>query len=260
MINFFRKIRQKLLTENKFSKYLLYAIGEIALVVIGILLALQINNWNEQQKLKSKEIEILLEIKSELSDAIEDQKDDIDDRERNINSAVIVANSILHKHSFNDTLRYHYMLALDTETISVRQSGFKRLENIGMEIISNDTIRQIISDIYLDISEYIRDVDSGKEDMVVDKLRELLESHLMIDHNVVLSRPEGWQTFFGGTRRLPFNFVNYRSFQEDEQFLFALVRSIEHRAGRNRRSKIFQNVLETAVEKIDREINILENN
>ena len=46
MIKFFRKIRQKLLTENKFSKYLLYAIGEIVLVVIGILIALSINNWN----------------------------------------------------------------------------------------------------------------------------------------------------------------------------------------------------------------------
>jgi len=43
MIKFFRKIRQKLLIENKFSKYILYAIGEIILVVIGILIALQIN-------------------------------------------------------------------------------------------------------------------------------------------------------------------------------------------------------------------------
>ena len=50
MIKFFRKIRQRLLTENKFSKYFLYAIGEIVLVVIGILIALQINNWNENQK------------------------------------------------------------------------------------------------------------------------------------------------------------------------------------------------------------------
>ena len=50
MILFFRKIRQKLLTQNKFSKYLFYAIGEIALVMIGILLALQINNRNEDAK------------------------------------------------------------------------------------------------------------------------------------------------------------------------------------------------------------------
>ncbi|WP_052461230.1 DUF6090 family protein [Psychroserpens mesophilus] len=50
MIKFFRKIRQKTLTENKFGKYLTYAIGEIILVVIGILIALSINNWNENRK------------------------------------------------------------------------------------------------------------------------------------------------------------------------------------------------------------------
>jgi len=46
MIKFFRKIRQNLLSEGKTGKYFKYAIGEIVLVVIGILIALQINNWN----------------------------------------------------------------------------------------------------------------------------------------------------------------------------------------------------------------------
>jgi hypothetical protein len=54
MIKFFRRVRQRLLSENKFSKYLLYAIGEIILVVIGILIALQINNWNEARKTSLK--------------------------------------------------------------------------------------------------------------------------------------------------------------------------------------------------------------
>jgi hypothetical protein len=52
MIKFFRKIRQNLLMENKTGKYFKYAIGEIILVVIGILIALQINNWNESRKLQ----------------------------------------------------------------------------------------------------------------------------------------------------------------------------------------------------------------
>ena len=55
MIKFFRNIRKSLLTENRFNKYLLYAIGEIVLVVIGILIALQINNWNDQKK-ETKEL------------------------------------------------------------------------------------------------------------------------------------------------------------------------------------------------------------
>ena len=54
MIKFFRKIRQKLLEQNRVSKYLIYAFGEIILVVIGILIALQINNWNENRKQEAK--------------------------------------------------------------------------------------------------------------------------------------------------------------------------------------------------------------
>ena len=70
MIKFFRKIRQKLLTENKFSKYLIYAIGEIILVVIGILIALQINNWNHERLNRKQEIKILIGIRDELNDLI----------------------------------------------------------------------------------------------------------------------------------------------------------------------------------------------
>jgi hypothetical protein len=52
MIKFFRHIRQRMLNENRFSRYFLYAIGEIVLVVIGILIAVQINDWNELRKIK----------------------------------------------------------------------------------------------------------------------------------------------------------------------------------------------------------------
>ncbi len=59
MIKFFRQIRQNLIMENKTSKYLKYAIGEIVLVVIGILIALQINNWNEVKK-SDNQLKLLL--------------------------------------------------------------------------------------------------------------------------------------------------------------------------------------------------------
>tara|TARA_R110002074_G_scaffold257269_3_gene429735 strand:- start:4907 stop:5674 length:768 start_codon:yes stop_codon:yes gene_type:complete len=66
MIKFFRKIRQQLLAENKFSRYLIYAIGEIILVVIGILLALSINNWNENFKQNHIENDYLIALKEEF--------------------------------------------------------------------------------------------------------------------------------------------------------------------------------------------------
>ena len=70
MIKFFRKIRQRLLTENKFSKYLIYAIGEIVLVVIGILIALSINNWNENLKNKKLETSYLKRISFNITASI----------------------------------------------------------------------------------------------------------------------------------------------------------------------------------------------
>jgi hypothetical protein len=66
MIKFFRKIRQKLLSENKTGKYFKYAIGEIVLVVIGILIALGINNWNENRKTEEKTKQFLISLKSDL--------------------------------------------------------------------------------------------------------------------------------------------------------------------------------------------------
>ena len=67
MIKFFRKVRQRLLIENKFSLYLLYAIGEITLVVIGILIALSINNWNEGRKSENDKQKLMRDLKQEFS-------------------------------------------------------------------------------------------------------------------------------------------------------------------------------------------------
>lgn len=68
MIKFFRKIRQHLLAENKLTKYIFYALGEIFLVVIGILIALQVNNWNEERKEKIQEQRILVSLHNEFLD------------------------------------------------------------------------------------------------------------------------------------------------------------------------------------------------
>lgn len=68
MIKFFRGIRQQLLTENKYRRYLLYAIGEILLVIIGILIALQINNWNQHRINHNKEVTILNSLKTEFEE------------------------------------------------------------------------------------------------------------------------------------------------------------------------------------------------
>jgi len=66
MIKFYRKIRQKLLSQNRFSKYLIYAVGEIVLVVIGILIALSINNWNTKKQNQKNSLSFLHNLKEEV--------------------------------------------------------------------------------------------------------------------------------------------------------------------------------------------------
>lgn len=66
MIKFFRKIRQNLISKGKTGTYLKYALGEIILVVIGILIALQINNWNESRKQSATEQEFITSLNNDL--------------------------------------------------------------------------------------------------------------------------------------------------------------------------------------------------
>jgi len=87
MIKIFRKIRQRLLTENKFSKYLIYAIGEIVLVVIGILIALQINNANENSKIENIKYNYYSQIVVDLDKEIENINRRIIDLDSNITSS-----------------------------------------------------------------------------------------------------------------------------------------------------------------------------
>jgi hypothetical protein len=84
MIKYFRKIRQNLLMENKTGKYFKYAIGEIILVVIGILIALQINNWNENRKQSN----IIQNYYYQLEEDFDDETDNLKDKISRISESI----------------------------------------------------------------------------------------------------------------------------------------------------------------------------
>lgn len=88
MIKLFKIVRQKLLIEKKLSKYLVYAIGEIVLVVIGILIALSINNWNENRKARISEQNYLIALKKEFSFNKEELKSIMDRNHLNYEAAI----------------------------------------------------------------------------------------------------------------------------------------------------------------------------
>ncbi len=156
MIKFFRKIRQKLLSENKFSKYLIYAIGEIVLVVIGILIALQINNWNAEQKIEKEEIGILKNLLESLYSAKEQSDIEIF-KENQLRESLLVAlgknsnKSKLGINTISDSLFYD-ILWNSNPRLPVLNS-YSDIKNTGkIGIIKNRSIRESFTNLELTLT------------------------------------------------------------------------------------------------------------
>ncbi len=151
MINFFRRFRQRLLSENKFSKYFLYAMGEIVHVVIGILIALQINNWNEERT-----------IKINLDNALKALKTDL------VQDSLLITNhlpDVNYQYQLNESLRERIArpkATIDTlleitrnefnpnwnNPIFYNTNAYKSLNDTGLMDVMNDSLKTHIKDYY----------------------------------------------------------------------------------------------------------------
>lgn len=163
MIKFFRKIRQNLISENKFSKYLLYAIGEIVLVVIGILIALAINNWNTKKNDELKEKEALSEIyQGLLSD--NHQLVEINNQERNVIRMIDSLNEeFKHRGKFsNDSLQVYLGKALVGQRPKFVTTPYEVLVSSGIGLIQDREIRYDIAKYY---GRSVNELESDGDDL-----------------------------------------------------------------------------------------------
>lgn len=175
MIKFFRRIRRSLLSEKKTSnpasrtgRYLIYAIGEIILVVIGILIAVQINNWNEDKKTKEKEVKLLIELKDDLLETKVDLLTDIEKAKNilaNTNALykAIVDNKVSDANPYDLPTGY----LLESSLLFPKLSAYEALQSEGITLISNDTLRKNITDFYqlhlkrvADAETYLKDLNN----------------------------------------------------------------------------------------------------
>jgi len=149
MIKFFRKIRQNMIKENRVSKYMLYAIGEIVLVVVGILIALQINNWNENKKERHEEF---LALKSLHSEFIESRTLFNESQRHNkiIFNGMKYLLKILDENQINESLVDSIYFHLDKSawssgTFEPSRGIINSLINSGKQnIISNDSLKSLL--------------------------------------------------------------------------------------------------------------------
>lgn len=150
MINFLRKIRRQLVAKSKFSKYLLYGLGEIILVVIGILIALQINNWNEYKKERAKEKEVLEDIMNNLNRNNDLILNSLKTIEQIDQSSDIVITTIQNKQPYSDTLDTHFFECTRSGGLlfPLSSEGYESLKNAGFDIIRSDSLKDRILELF----------------------------------------------------------------------------------------------------------------
>ena len=154
MIKFFRKIRQNLLMENNTGKYFKYAVGEIVLVVIGILIALQINNWNENRKLKTEEIKTLKIIRDGIAKDTTNlnwHRDYLALAENGIRKVKME----LAQEQPNDSIGLYLNLSLIQIEYKLNRAPYESLKSNGPNIITNDSLKNAIIDFYEFRSQFI---------------------------------------------------------------------------------------------------------
>ena len=159
MIKFFRKIRQQLLSQNRFSKYLIYAIGEIVLVVIGILIALSINSWNNNIQ-ETKELHNFLEnikknIQEDLVNIDEMKTRRISSIERSEKYTEFVHSEQDESTDYEEMVTISYQLFKDW-TFKSNKSGFEALKNSGfLRKLSSTNLENIINRYYYVVEEIL---------------------------------------------------------------------------------------------------------
>ena len=191
MIQFFRKIRRQLLSESKIRKYLLYAVGEITLVMIGILLAFQVDSWNEKKNLTKKEITNLEEIKKNLKSDLENQLIPGSEYYQLSVEAYNILQSNFYKAPQSipeDSIRELFFAMVIPWKLAFNTVTFDKLSAMGIDLISNDSIRENISQLY----GYEYRIIIDYHDVTITEFREDFVPRLSDHFNVhkPLTKPE----------------------------------------------------------------------
>jgi hypothetical protein len=131
MIRFFRSIRQSLLAQGRFTRYLTYAIGEIVLVVVGILIALQVNDWNERRKSAAFEQDILMLIDQNLQKDTELLRAEMENTALAINLTERLLEQVA-RNEFSDSLNRWMGKIICFERFRSHSSAFEVLKEKGI--------------------------------------------------------------------------------------------------------------------------------
>jgi hypothetical protein len=230
MPQLFKNIRRKLAAQNRAMAYMRYAIGEILLVVIGILIALQVNNWNESRKNKKTEHQILNEILIDLGFAKRDLKNIVKNEETSLRLAEKFKSKMLHKAPIFDSVTENLTILARGYQFTPQTSGYQNLKSVGLDIIRNDSLRKSITalyDVWFDIALKKGTNYNRLENPAVD-LYPFLRKYYRIDTTKKIHIKSPTVNYYHTTSGLKIG--NYNELLHDEDFLIVLQKSVFDRA------------------------------
>lgn len=165
MIKFFRKIRQNLLKDRKFKNYLVYAIGEIILVVLGILIALQINTANQNRQRAKLEKVLLSQVQEEILNIYSDLRYDAKVLEQGEISHYNILKHFQEDRPYPDSLCFDFYWLQKDEYVYPMAAAYGRLKDQGMDIIKNDSIANYLRGLHESSFPRLRKSNSWKPDI-----------------------------------------------------------------------------------------------
>ena len=149
MLRFFRKMRHALIPQGRLTRYFFYAVGEVILVVVGIVIALQVNNWNEDKKLRREESAMLANIDAEFTlnleklTSIKDNNTSIYDCTKILKNLIGKPDSEINSHNI-DSLFYHSILIADFQPNQFVLSQLKSTDKL--KIIRSEKLKRLLYD------------------------------------------------------------------------------------------------------------------
>ena len=154
MIKFFRNIRRQLMEKGSSAKYFKYAIGEILLVVIGILIAVSINNWNSERIDEHKELELLAQLRDDLNGALNDINNNMEVHEQSMISSKIILDHMDSKVPYHDSLGVHLSYAFMWTKLGLNRGTYETIKSHGLELIKNGDLRRSIVRMFESSAEF----------------------------------------------------------------------------------------------------------
>lgn len=233
MIGFLRKVRQKLLDENRFKRYLLYALGEILLVVIGILIALNINDAKQERLNREREITILENIQEDIILDTLDIAFNIKHHNIFLKEEIALLQLLQSDHLLPDTT-INYANALGTPLIIIlHQSAFNRLQNNDFNVLTNNKLKKDIARFYdfFNASISILENELGAYDLYGAK-KPFFQKHFKLgssSKNLISNSSNSDDYFSPELNVRTLEFQNFLKAKKDEAFKIELNQSITFR-------------------------------